>query len=235
LDMLGIPYTGSGVRAAALTMDKIMAKRVLAAEDIPTPRCMSFYASERTANTPREIRTVFSLPLVVKAPEQGSSIGVYIVTQDEELSPALDAAFSYGDEVLVEEYIEGRELSVVVWGSPVAAETMPIIEIEVPSGRYDYESKYTPGGVTHIVPAHLSDACRIEVEQLARRAYAACGCSGLARVDLLLSTENRPYVIELNAVPGMTETSLVPDAARALGIEFPELCERILALAGYRR
>ena len=112
---------------------------------------------------------------------------------------------------------------------------MPIIEIEVPSGRYDYESKYTPGGVTHIVPAQLSDACRIEVEQLARRAYAACGCSGLARVDLLLSAENRPYVIELNAVPGMTETSLVPDAARALGIEFPELCERILALAGYRR
>ena len=235
LDMLGIPYTGSGVRAAALTMDKIMTKRVLAAEDIPTPRCMSFYASERTANTPREIRTAFSLPLVVKAPEQGSSIGVYIVTQDEELSPALDAAFSYGDEVLVEEFIVGRELTVAVWGTPAAAEVMPVIEIQSASGRYDYDSKYTPGASTHIVPAPLSDACRIEVEQLARRAYVACGCSGLARVDLLLSEENRPYVIELNAVPGMTETSLVPDAARALGIEFPELCERILALAGYRR
>ena len=129
----------------------------------------------------------------------------------------------------------GRELTVAVWGTPAAAEVMPIIEIRSASGRYDYDSKYTPGASTHIVPAPLSDACRIEVEQLARRAYAACGCSGLARVDLLLSEENRPYVIELNAVPGMTETSLVPDAARALGIEFPELCERILALAGYRR
>ena len=235
LDMLGIPYTGSGVRAAALTMDKITAKRVLAAEGIPTPRCMSFYASERTEHTPQEIRAAFSLPLVVKAPEQGSSIGVYIVAADKELVPALDAAFTYGDEVLVEEYIEGRELSVVVWGSPAAAEVMPIIEIEVPSGRYDYESKYTPGGVTHLVPAPISAECRREVEQLARRAYAACGCNGLARVDLLLSAENQPYVIELNAVPGMTETSLVPDAARAVGIDFPELCEKILALAGYHR
>jgi D-alanine--D-alanine ligase len=196
---------------------------------------MSFYASERTEHTPQEIRAAFSLPLVVKAPEQGSSIGVYIVAADKELVPALDAAFTYGDEVLVEEYIEGRELSVVVWGSPAAAEVMPIIEIEVPSGRYDYESKYTPGGVTHLVPAPISAECRREVEQLARRAYAACGCNGLARVDLLLSAENQPYVIELNAVPGMTETSLVPDAARAVGIDFPELCEKILALAGYHR
>ena len=129
----------------------------------------------------------------------------------------------------------GRELTVAVWGTPAAAEVMPIIEIRSASGRYDYDSKYTPGASTHIVPAPLSDACRSEIEQLARRAYVACGCNGLARVDLLLSEENRPYVIELNAVPGMTETSLVPDAARALGIEFPELCERILALAGYRR
>ena len=235
LDMLGIPYTGSGVRAAALTMDKTMTKRLFCAEGIPTPRFLSIRAGERDAHTAQRIRAAFDLPLVVKAPEQGSSIGVYIVTKDEELLPAMDAAFSYGDEILVEDFIDGRELTVVVWGTPAAAEPFPIIEITTTSGRYDYESKYTPGASQHIVPADLSAECTAMVQDIAVRAYRACGCAGLARVDIVLSKTGEAYAIEINSVPGMTKVSLVPDAGRAMGIEFPELCARILAMAGYRR
>ena len=235
LDMLGIPYTGSGVRAAALTMDKTMTKRVFRAEGITTPRFLSIHAGERDANTVARIRAAFDLPLVVKAPEQGSSIGVYIVTKDEELLPAMDEAFSYGDEILVEEFIDGRELTVVVWGTPAAAEPFPIIEITTTSGRYDYESKYTPGASQHIVPADLSAECTAMVQDMAVRAYRACGCAGVARVDLMLSKTGEAYAIEVNSVPGMTKVSLVPDAGRAMGIEFPELCAKALAMAGYRR
>ena len=235
LDMLGIPYTGSGVRAAALTMDKLSAKRIFRAEGIRTPRFLCIRAGEHDANIAERIRTEFGLPVVVKAPEQGSSIGVYIVTRAEDLQSAIDEAFSYGSEVLIEEFIRGRELTVVVWGTPTDAEALPVIEITTTSGRYDYASKYTPGASAHIVPAELSAECTAAVQDLAVRAFCACGCTGVARLDVMLDDESEPYAIEVNAVPGMTATSLVPDAARAVGIEFPELCEKILAMAGYRR
>lgn len=235
LDMLGIPYTGSGVRAAALTMDKLSAKRIFRAEGIRTPRFLCIRAGEHDANIAERIRTEFGLPVVVKAPEQGSSIGVYIITRAEDLQSAIDEAFSYGSEVLIEEFIRGRELTVVVWGTPTDAEALPVIEITTTSGRYDYASKYTPGASAHIVPAELSAECTAAVQDLAVRAFCACGCTGVARLDVMLGEEGEPYAIEVNAVPGMTATSLVPDAARAVGIEFPELCEKILAMAGYRR
>ena len=235
LDMLGIPYTGSGVRAAALTMDKLTAKRIFCAEGIATPRFRCISKAERDVYTAEHIRTDFGLPVVVKAPEQGSSIGVYIVTREEDLQGAIDEAFSYGNEVLIEEFIEGRELTVAVWGTPADAQALPVIEITTTSGRYDYESKYTPGASEHIVPAELSPECTAAVQELAVRAFKACGCTGVARIDVMLSTADEPYAIEVNAVPGMTATSLVPDAARAVGIEFPELCEKILAMAGYTR
>ena len=235
LDMLGIPYTGSGVRAAALTMDKLTAKRIFRAEGIRTPRFLCIRAGEHDANIAERIRTEFGLPVVVKAPEQGSSIGVYIITRAEDLQSAIDEAFSYGSEVLIEEFIRGRELTVVVWGTPTDAEALPVIEITTTSGRYDYASKYTPGASAHIVPAELSAECTAAVQDLAVRAFCACGCTGVARLDVMLGEEGEPYAIEVNAVPGMTATSLVPDAARAVGIEFPELCEKILAMAGYRR
>ena len=235
LDMLGIPYTGSGVRAAALTMDKLTAKRIFRAEGIRTPRFLCIRVGEHDANIAERIRTEFGLPVVVKAPEQGSSIGVYIITRAEDLQSAIDEAFSYGSEVLIEEFIRGRELTVVVWGTPTDAEALPVIEITTTSGRYDYTSKYTPGASAHIVPAELSAECTAAVQDLAVRAFCACGCTGVARLDVMLGEEGEPYAIEVNAVPGMTATSLVPDAARAVGIEFPELCEKILAMAGYRR
>ncbi|SDG38937.1 D-alanine-D-alanine ligase/UDP-N-acetylmuramate--alanine ligase [Selenomonas sp. WCT3] len=235
LDMLGIPYTGSGVLASAVTMDKAASKRVFLAEGISTPRSQTFHAFEMKHNLVEEIEKNFSWPVVVKAASQGSSIGVYIVQNHDELEKSLQEAFSYNDEVLVEEFIKGRELTVAVWGDDEAKEAFPIIEITTTSGRYDYESKYTKGASTHIIPMPVSDAKTKEIQELAIKTFTACGCRGVARVDMMLGTDEKPYVIEVNSVPGMTELSLVPDAARAMGVEFPELCERILEMAGFKK
>lgn len=233
LDMLEIPYTGSGVLAAAITMDKAASKRIFVAEGISTPRAHTYQKYELKRGLAKEISEEFSFPVVVKAASQGSSIGVYIVEELAELDKALEDAFSYNDEVLVEEFIRGREITVAVWGNAEEKEAMPIIEITTLSGRYDYNSKYTKGASTHIVPAPLSEEKTREIQELAVRTFAACRCCGVARVDMMLDDNEVPYVIEVNSVPGMTETSLVPDAARAMGIEFPELCERILRMAGF--
>ena len=180
-------------------------------------------------------RMRFSLPVVVKAASQGSSIGVYIVETKGALADALKEAFSYNDEVLIEEFIRGKELTVAVWGNEEKKEAFPIIEITTASGRYDYESKYTKGASTHIIPARVSDEKTKEIQALAIKTFTACGCKGVARVDMMLSEDGTPYVIEVNSVPGMTELSLVPDAGRAMGVEFPELCERILEMAGFQK
>ena len=235
LDMLNIPYTSSDVLASALTMDKVMAKRIFIAKNIPTPRFVVYRkaAREQHKNLTEQIEKTFGFPVVVKAPTQGSSIGVYIVERREDLTNAVYSAFEFGDEAAVEEFIKGRELTVAVWGNADHSEAFPIIEITTISGRYDYDSKYTKGASTHIVPAPLSDELTDQIKALAVRTFEVCKCSGVARVDMMLSEENQPYVIEVNTVPGMTETSLVPDAARAAGIEFDELCERILRLANF--
>ena len=235
LDMLNIPYTGSGTLAAALTMDKITAKRIFNAEGINTPRSLVYRktAKERGRAVTDNIEKALGFPVVVKAPSQGSSIGVYIVETKKALVPAIRAAFEFGEEILVEEFIKGRELTVAVWGNAEHAEAFPVIEITTVSGRYDYESKYTKGASTHICPAALPDKLTKEVQALAVKAFVTCKCCGVARVDLMLAEDNTPYVIEVNSVPGMTETSLVPDAAAAAGIAFPELCERILRLANF--
>ena len=221
---------------AAVTMDKAASKRVFVAEGISTPRSHTYQAFEtKERDLAAEIERDFGLPVVVKAASQGSSIGVYIVEQAADLKKALADAFRYNDEVLVEQFIRGRELTVAVWGDAEKKEAFPIIEITTESGRYDYESKYTKGASHHIIPAPLSDAKAKEIQALAVKTFTACGCRGVARVDMMLSEDETPYVIEVNSVPGMTELSLVPDAGRAMGIEFPELCERILAMAGYRK
>ena len=235
LDMLGIPYTSSDVLASALTMDKVMAKRIFIAKNIPTPRFVVYRkaARDQHKNLTEQIEKTFGFPVVVKAPTQGSSIGVYIVERREDLTNAVYSAFEFGDEAAVEEFIKGRELTVAVWGNADHAEAFPIIEITTVSGRYDYESKYTKGASTHTVPAPLSDELTERIKALAVKTFEVCKCSGVARVDMMLSEKNEPYVIEVNTVPGMTETSLVPDAARAVGMEFDELCERILKLANF--
>lgn len=234
LEMMGIPYTGSGVMAAAVTMDKVATKRFFMAEGIPTPKAHTYFRYEfKKRDLTGEILQEFSVPVVVKASSQGSSIGVVIVEKAEELEAALSEAFKYDREVLVEKFIKGRELTVAVWGNEEKQEALPIIEITTVTGRYDYVTKYKVGASTHIIPAPLPEEVTKKVKEIAIRAFAVCGCSGMARVDFMLGEDNQPYVIEVNTIPGMTETSLVPDAGRAAGIEFPELCARILAMAGY--
>lgn len=234
LDMMGIPYTSSGVKAAAVTMDKVATKRFFMAEGIPTPKAHTYFRYEFTKrDLTAEILEEFGVPVVVKASSQGSSIGVVIVEKAEELEAALQEAFKYDREVLVEEFIKGRELTVAVWGNEEQQDALPIIEITTVTGRYDYVTKYKVGASTHIIPAPLEDSVTAKVKEIAVRAFAICGCSGMARIDFMLSEDNEPYAIEVNTVPGMTETSLVPDAGRAAGIEFPELCERILFMAGF--
>ena len=234
LEMMGIPYTGSGVMAAAVTMDKVATKRFFMAEGIPTPKAHTYFRYEfKKRDLTGEILQEFSVPVVVKASSQGSSIGVVIVEKAEELEAALSEAFKYDREVLVEEFIKGRELTVAVWGNEEKQEALPIIEITTITGRYDYVTKYKVGASTHIIPAPIPEEVTKKVKEIAIRAFAVCGCSGMARVDFMLGEDNQPYAIEVNTIPGMTETSLVPDAGRAAGIEFPELCARILAMAGY--
>ena len=143
------------------------------------------------------------------------------------------SAFEFGDEAVVEEFIKGRELTVAVWGNADHCEAFPIIEITTVTGRYDYETKYKKGASQHLVPASLSDELTERIKALAERTFEVCRCAGVARVDMMLNDANEPYVIEVHTVPGMTETSLVPDAARAAGMEFDELCERILRLANF--
>ena len=233
LDMLRIPYTGSGVLAAALTMDKVFTKRIFSAAKISTPKFEVYRKPDKSDELVKIIEEKFGLPVVIKAASQGSSIGVSIVENSEDVAEAIEDAFTFGDEILVEEFIDGRELTVAVYGNADEAEALPIIEITTITGRYDYKTKYTKGASTHIVPAELSKKLTEKIQNLAIKAFKICNCSGVARVDMMLSSLNTPYVIEVNSVPGMTETSLVPDAARAAGIEFPELCEKILNLADF--
>lgn len=228
LEMLGVPYTGSGVLASALTIDKAAIKNVFLGAGIPTPRSRTYLKYEQKRDLAAEILAEFSLPVVVKAASQGSSIGVVIVEEADRLDAALTECFQYDEEVLIEEFITGTELTVAVMGDPEKQEVMPIIEITTESGRYDYESKYKVGASHHIIPARISEKDAEAVRQAALKTFRVCGCRGVARIDVMLSEAGVPNVIDVNTVPGMTETSLVPDAARAMGVSFPELCERIL-------
>ena len=230
LDMLNIPYTGSNTLAAALTMDKIMTKRVLISAGITTPKFEVYHVNDK--NFSAQIAKDFGLPVVIKAPSQGSSIGVYIVEHAKDIPKAVEDAFKFGDEILVEEFISGRELTVSILQNG-EVQALPIIEITTTTGRYDYDTKYTKGASKHICPAELSAELTEKIQAMAVKAFKVCKCAGVGRVDMMLSAENIPYVIEINSIPGMTETSLVPDAARAAGIEFPDLCEKILLAAKF--
>lgn len=230
LDLLGIPYTGSGVLASAIAMDKTISKRLFVSADIPTPQARCYDKINRPVTLVAEIHDHFKLPLVVKAASQGSSIGVFIVKEDDELEKALHEAFQLSDRIVVEEFIKGRELTVAVISSDVQT-ALPIIEIVPHSGRYDYHSKYTKGCTDYLVPAELSSELTTKVQDIAINAVRLLGCKGVSRVDMMMDSENNPYVLEVNTIPGMTGTSLVPKAANAAGISFPDLCERLLLMA----
>jgi len=232
LEWMEIPYTGPGIAASAICLDKILTKKILSLSGVPTPEFVEIGQQEKE-NIPdvceKAVRKL-GLPLVLKACRQGSSIGTVIVKTKEEVAPALRELFSYGDSILAETFLSGMELSVPVMGND-KIEVLPIIQITSEGEFYDFESKYTPGKSTHIIPAPLTKKQEKAVSDVARRAYLATGCRGFSRVDVMLDETGEPQVIEINTVPGMTAASLFPDAARHAGIELPQLVERLILLA----
>jgi len=227
LDLAGKPYTGSGVLASALAMNKAMSKRVFEREGIPTPRWRLFDSAGLESPRVFDARELGGYPIVVKPNAQGSTVGLTVVQRGEDLPAALQLAASYGDEVLVEEFIPGREVTVSVLGG----EALPVVEIVPQHGLYDYECKYTPGMSDYRVPAPLDAETTRQLQELAVRAAQVLGCRGAVRVDFRLTSAGAPYCLEVNTIPGMTPTSLLPMAAKAAGMSYEQLVQRVLDLA----
>ncbi len=224
LEYLKIPYTGPGVMASSIAMNKVLSKRVLLSYDIPTP---AYTVPDEGAG---EIAVPLGgYPLVVKPVAEGSSLGLSIVSGAEQLPEALVEARKYSRQVMIESYIPGLELTAAILGG----EALPLIEIRARGGVYDYRAKYTKGYTEYLVPAPVNPDIARKVQDMAKLSARVLGCvRGAVRVDFRLDMENRPYVIEVNTVPGMTETSLLPQAAEAAGIDFITLIDRILQGAG---
>ncbi|HET9977419.1 MAG TPA: D-alanine--D-alanine ligase [Burkholderiaceae bacterium] len=233
LELLGIPYTGSGVMASAIGMDKIMTKRVWSAVGLPTPRSMTLHAHEQTREHLRTVPDALGLPLIVKAPHEGSSIGVVKVSGYSEMQGAVAEAAKYDSTLLVEEFVEGDELTCPILSQVDGGiRALPVVKIVAPDGRYDYQNKYFTDVVRYVVPSGLSATEEAEVQRLALAAFEAVGARGWARVDFMLRARDRkPFLLEINTSPGMTGHSLVPKSAAAAGIGYEALCVQILALA----
>ena len=227
LELMGVPYVGSGVLASALAMDKAMCKKVLVSEGIKMPRGL---ALRRRDAAGRARVGEIPLPVVVKPNSEGSSFGVTIVENAAKLEAAIDMAFTFDDTILIEQFIRGTEISVPVLGNdePVA---LPIVEIVPLSGFYDYESKYTAGATDEIVPARLSSDASYQASQIAVECHLILGCRGMSRTDMIVTAEQEVYTLEVNTIPGMTPTSLLPRSAQAAGIPFPQLLDRLVAFA----
>jgi len=234
LEMLDIPYTGPNILTSAIAMNKIATKKILLAEGIPTPDfCVvgyGEYQKEPLSVTEQKIIEL-GLPVVIKAPTQGSTIGITFVRIRDEIKTGLETAFKYDRTALVERMIPGIEITASVLGNE-DPQVLPLIEIVSNTGVYDYEAKYTAGMSEHIIPPRVSKDIQDRISALARQTYLALGCRGLSRVDFMVDGTGRPYVLEVNTIPGMTETSLFPDAARAAGISFPALVKKLVQLAG---
>lgn len=233
LQSLGIPYTGPNPASCHLCMDKLFAKAVFELVGVPTPRWVCLGRGVVVVPSEDRLRSLgLTPPLVVKPTCQGSTVGVSVVRRIDELPPALELAFSYGDSVLLESYVAGLEVTVAVVGGPSCAFVLPPVEISPKGGLYDYAHKYTPGMTEYFSPPRSLDEVVLErVEEVALRAYLALGCNGYGRVDLRVDPEGRPFALEVNAAPGMTSTSLVPKAAAAAGLSFAELSALLVLLA----
>jgi D-alanine-D-alanine ligase len=227
LDAAGIRYTGSGRIASMLAMQKDLSKMFFRNANIPTPRAL---ALDRPDDSRKKVKQL-ALPQVVKPNDQGSTIGITIVNNQDELETAIELAFKFSNRVLIEEYIAGREITVAI----LRQRALPPLEIAPKHGLYDYECKYTSGMSAYICPAQLSPELTQELQILALRAHNILGCSGYSRIDFRVSEKNEPFVLEVNTLPGMTGTSLVPKMAKAVGINFNSLVEAIIeeALAQY--
>ncbi len=224
LEIMGIPYTGSGVFASALAMNKVAAKKIFMYHRLSTPAFTTVNRDDMAGAEPALPKMSVTYPLIVKPAEEGSTIGVTIVRREEELLPALHAAARYGQEILVEEFICGREITVGI----LNGQALPIIEIIPRNGFYDFQAKYQRGETTYRFPEWLSPAQEQDIKTMALTAFRVLGCCGAARVDFMVNQHSQAFILEINTVPGMTETSLLPKAAARAGIGFADLVEQIL-------
>ncbi|MDA8421783.1 MAG: D-alanine--D-alanine ligase [Nitrospiraceae bacterium] len=225
LEFSGIPYTGSGILASSVGMNKILSKLVFKAHGLLVGPYLVVHAEKREQLS--EALSIMSFPLVVKPSSEGSSVGVSLVYRHDELAPAADLAFKYDREILVEKYITGKEVQVGVLGD----RALGAIEIVPKNVFYDYEAKYKEGMSEHFFPARVPEEVYQRVLQSGLDAHRALGCKGYSRVDFIIDAAGAPYILEVNTLPGMTATSLLPDIARGTGISFPDLVEEILRLA----
>ena len=227
-ELLGLAYTGSGVLASALCMDKARAGRIMAAIGLHVPEFEEIEIKEGVpADGVERLVTMFGLPLVVKPVREGSTIGLTIARDTDSVASGLVLAGRYDRRILVQRFAAGTEITVGVLATP-ELQVLPTLEIVSENPVYDYDAKYTAGRSHHIIPARIPEPAQAAASEAASRAFVELGCSGMARVDIIVDTQGTPWVLEVNTVPGLTELSLLPDAARAAGIEFDELCQRLV-------
>ena len=232
LEILDIPYTGSGVQACARAMDKVTAKAMFVNAGISTPPSFAFGESAfrelGAADALTEIESRLGLPIVVKPAKQGSALGISIAREPNDVPRALMTALSFDDHVLMERFVDGREIAVSVLGTD-RPEALPAVEAVLADGHfYDFEARYTPGLTELVAPADLRPELAEEVSRIALDCYALLGCRGFGRVDMMIDADERIWVLEINPIPGMTDTSLLPKAAQAAGLSFDEVIERVL-------
>jgi D-alanine-D-alanine ligase len=232
LDLLGIPYTGSGVMASSIAIDKVMTKRVWLAEGIPTPKYQLLkrgaYDRQKVMHIPDEL----GLPLIVKPAREGSSIGVAKVEEYSQVQKAVDAAAALDADILCEQFVSGDEVTCPILGTGDEARALPVIRIAAPEGNYDYQNKYFTNSTKYQVPCGLPEGEEAAIQEIAIKAYRVLDCRGWGRIDVMIDAATRkPYLLEINTSPGMTSHSLVPMSARAAGISYEQLCEDVLSTA----
>jgi D-alanine-D-alanine ligase len=229
LELLGIPYTGSGVMASSIAMDKVMTKRLWLADGLPTPRYVCLNADQQGREQVRAVPDEIGLPLIVKPPHEGSSIGVSKVQGYSDMLEAVALAATYDTEVLCEEFIDGEEVTCPVLGAGIDAVALPVVRIAAPEGAYDYQNKYFNDVVKYHVPSGLPEAEEREIQRIVVAAYRSLGCRGWGRADLMIrNTDRKAFLLEMNTSPGMTSHSLVPKSAAASGMPYEQLCLHLL-------
>lgn len=232
LELLGIPYTGAGVMASSVSIDKVMTKRLWAAEGLPTPRHGVLRKGRFDAEQVRAVVQQLGLPLIVKPAREGSSLGVTKVTSEAQMQDAVAAAAALDTDVLCEQFIQGDEVTCPVLGQGDAARALPVIHIVAPEGRYDYQNKYFTDVTEYRVPCQLPPGEEAAIQALVVKAYRSLGCRGWGRLDVMIDGATRkPYLLEINTSPGMTSHSLVPMSAKAQGMGYEDLCLQLLSMA----
>jgi len=225
LEIAGLPYTGSKVLASAIGMSKPVFKKLMEQAKISIPKYLIFEKDDDI----NKILKKCKFPLVVKPPDQGSSVGVSIVKDKESLNLALETAFKFGDTIIVEEYIKGIEITCSILGNKDLI-ALPVVEIVPQNEFFDYEAKYTDGMSNEIVPARISPELAKLVQEIAKKVYGVIGCRGFGRIDMIIK-DSQPYVLEINTIPGLTPASLLPKAAKAAGLSYSQLLDKIIELS----